>query len=140
MGEPDRYFFATARGNAISEISLLNWGSGVLLFGELHSFGEDRMSATKILWGQVTIGFAIVLIAVWGATQWSAWRLGFQPQLGRPWFELRPGILVYVPSTFFWWFPVAVVPGQQQEAAGPHTWPGADTPPARQASEGRRVR
>jgi hypothetical protein len=29
------------------------------------------MSATKILWGQNTIVFAIVLIAVWGATQWT---------------------------------------------------------------------
>jgi hypothetical protein len=113
MGERDRYFFATARGNAISEISLLNSGSGVLLFGERHSFGEDRMSATKNLWGHVTVVFAIVLIAVWRPTPWRAWRWGFQLQLGGPWFELRRGIPVYLPSAFFWWFPVAVVPGQQ---------------------------
>ena len=46
------------------------------------------MSATKILWGQITLVFSIVLITMWAATQWTAWRLGFQPQLGRPWFEL----------------------------------------------------
>jgi type IV secretion system protein VirD4 len=52
--------------------------------------------------GQITIVFAIGLIDVWGATQWTAWRLGFQ--LGRPWFELLPGIPVYVPPAFFWWW------------------------------------
>ena len=46
------------------------------------------MSATKILWGQVTLVFAIVLVTLWGATQWTAWRLGYQLQLGPPWFEL----------------------------------------------------
>ena len=71
------------------------------------------MSGTKILWGQVTIVCSVVLIAVWGATQWTAWRLGFQPQLGRPWFELWPGIPVYVPPAFFWWWYVydAYAPG-----------------------------
>ena len=46
------------------------------------------MSATKILWGQILIVFLIVLATTWAATQWTAWRLGFQPQLGPPWFEL----------------------------------------------------
>jgi type IV secretion system protein VirD4 len=45
-----------------------------------------------------------VLITVWGATQWTAWRLGFQPQLGRPWFELWPGVPVYLPPALFWWW------------------------------------
>ena len=48
----------------------------------------SSMSATKILWGQVITVFAIVLLAIWSATEWTAWRLGFQPQLGHPWFEL----------------------------------------------------
>ena len=38
------------------------------------------MSATKILWGQVLAVFAIVLLAIWAATEWIAWRLGFQPR------------------------------------------------------------
>ena len=46
------------------------------------------MSGTKILWGQIIIVFAIVLTTTWAATEWTAWRLGFQPQLGAPWFEL----------------------------------------------------
>jgi type IV secretion system protein VirD4 len=62
------------------------------------------MSATKILWGQITVVFSIVLIALWAATQWTAWRLGYQPQLGSPWFELARGVPVYLPPTFFWWW------------------------------------
>src|SRR5713226_3034306 len=62
------------------------------------------MSATKILWGQVTAVVAIVLIALWAATQWTAWRLGYQPQLGQPWFELWRGAPVYLPPAFFWWW------------------------------------
>ena len=61
------------------------------------------MSATKILWGQITVVFLIVLSTTWGATQWTAWRLGFQPQLGVPWFELA-GMPVYYPPAFFWWW------------------------------------
>src|SRR5882757_8997579 len=61
------------------------------------------MSATKILWGQITVVFLIVLFTIWGATEWTAWRLGFQPELGRPWFELA-GMPFYYPPVFFWWW------------------------------------
>src|SRR6266851_4972181 len=61
------------------------------------------MSATKILWGQILIVFAIVLATVWGATQWTAWRLAYEPQLGLPWFWLF-GWRIYVPPSFFWWW------------------------------------
>ena len=61
------------------------------------------MSATKILWGQILTVFLIVLMTTWGATQWTAYRLGFQPQLGQPWFELA-GWPIYYPPTFFWWW------------------------------------
>ena len=47
--------------------------------------------------------FAIVLLAVWIATQWTAWRLGFQPQLGSPWLAIS-GLPVYPPPAFFWWW------------------------------------
>ncbi len=46
------------------------------------------MNATKILWGQIFLVSLVVLTFVWTATEWTAWRLGFQPQLGHPWFEL----------------------------------------------------
>jgi type IV secretion system protein VirD4 len=62
------------------------------------------MSATKILWEQIVIVVAIVLATMWAATQWVAWRLGFQPQLGRPWFELLSGVPIYLPPSFFWWW------------------------------------
>ncbi len=61
------------------------------------------MSATKILWGQILVVSLIVLATTWAATQWTAWQLGFQPQLGRPWFELF-GWPVYYPPAFFWWW------------------------------------
>ena len=61
------------------------------------------MTATKILWGQILTVFAIVFATTWSATQWTAWRLGFQAQLGTPWFDLA-GLSVYPPPAFFWWW------------------------------------
>ncbi|CDN94535.1 MULTISPECIES: conjugal transfer protein TraG [Rhizobium/Agrobacterium group] len=61
------------------------------------------MSATKILWGQILIVFAIVLTTVWGATQYVAWSLGYQAQLGEPWFTLF-GVPVYFPAAIMWWW------------------------------------
>ncbi|PWJ76328.1 type IV secretion system protein VirD4 [Pseudaminobacter salicylatoxidans] len=61
------------------------------------------MSATKILWGQITVVFLIILVTTWGATQYVAWSLGYQPQLGPPWFVLF-GVPVYYPPTLFWWW------------------------------------
>jgi type IV secretion system protein VirD4 len=62
------------------------------------------MSATRILWGQIAVVLTIVLITTWAATQWTAWRLGYQTQLGHPWFELVPGVPIYLPPAFFWWW------------------------------------
>ncbi|MBU3031704.1 conjugal transfer protein TraG [Paracoccus marinaquae] len=61
------------------------------------------MSATKILWGQITIVFLIILATTWGATQYVAWSLGYQAQLGPPWFVLF-GVPVYYPPAIFWWW------------------------------------
>ncbi len=65
---------------------------------------NQALSATKILWGQIIVVFLIVLAAIWVATQWTAWRLGFQPELGQPWFELARGVPIYLPPAFFWWW------------------------------------
>ena len=62
------------------------------------------MSATRILWGQIACVLTVVFITMWAATQWTAWRLGYQPQLGHPWFELAPGVPIYLPPAFFWWW------------------------------------
>ncbi|WP_283471085.1 conjugal transfer protein TraG [Methylosinus trichosporium] len=61
------------------------------------------MSATRILWGQILVISLIVLTTIWAATEWTAWRLGFQPQLGHPWFEFAH-FPVYPPPAFFWWW------------------------------------
>ncbi|MDP0926538.1 conjugal transfer protein TraG [Paracoccus onubensis] len=62
------------------------------------------MSGTKILWGQIILVFLIILLTCWGGTQWVAWRLGFQPQLGAPWFELAGWPVYYPPALFWWWY------------------------------------
>ena len=61
------------------------------------------MNGTKVMWGQLAAVFAIALAGVWAATQWTAWRLAFQPELGRPWFDLA-GWPIYPPPAFFWWW------------------------------------
>lgn len=61
------------------------------------------MRGGRVLWGQIIVVFVIVLVTTWAATQWTAWRLGFQAQLGTPWFELG-GWPVYYPPAFFWWW------------------------------------
>src|SRR5258707_7076775 len=62
------------------------------------------MSATKILWGQLFFVSIVVLAFLWGATEWTAWRLAFQPQLGPAWFMVGRWP-VYQPLAFFiWWF------------------------------------
>jgi len=62
------------------------------------------MSGTKILWGQILVVSLLVLAGVWLATEWTAWRLGFQPQLGPPWFHLGPWPVYPPPAFFYWWF------------------------------------
>lgn len=62
------------------------------------------MSGTKILWGQIAITVAIVLATTWGATQYVAWCLGYQAQLGPPWFELAGWPIYYPPALFWWWY------------------------------------
>lgn len=61
------------------------------------------MSATRILWGQILVVLTIVLVTTWSATQWTASRLGYQGQLGHPWFVLG-GWPFYPPPAFFWWW------------------------------------
>ena len=61
------------------------------------------MNATRILWGQVVAVCSIALAFVWAATQWTAAALGYQAQLGAPWFRVD-GYPVYHPPAFFWWW------------------------------------
>lgn len=62
------------------------------------------MTPTKLLFGQVLVVFAIMILGVWGATQWAAAMLAYQPALGAPWAQLA-GIRLYRPWQLFeWWF------------------------------------
>lgn len=62
------------------------------------------MTPTKLLIGQIALVFAIVVLGVWVATQWAAVMLGYQTQLGAPWFVLF-GWPVYEPwKLFVWWY------------------------------------
>ncbi len=62
------------------------------------------MTPTKLIIGQILIVFAIVVGAVWGATQWAAGRLDFQAGLGPAWFEIAD-YQFYLPWRLFqWWY------------------------------------
>ncbi|MGA0599207.1 conjugal transfer protein TraG [Caulobacter sp. KR2-114] len=62
------------------------------------------MSGTRVLWGQVFAVLLVTLGFVWAATEWTAWRLGFQAELGSPWVRFL-GRPIYPPPAFFvWWF------------------------------------
>src|SRR5512139_1951151 len=61
------------------------------------------MQGSKVLWLTIMLVAAVVLVAVWSATQWTATLLAYQPALGPPWFVLA-GHPVYPPPAFFWWW------------------------------------
>ncbi|MGN6209408.1 conjugal transfer protein TraG [Asticcacaulis sp.] len=62
------------------------------------------MSATKLLWGQILAVLLTAFVAIWVATEWTAWRLAFQSELGTPWFRFA-GVGIYHPYDFFlWWY------------------------------------
>jgi len=62
------------------------------------------MSATRILWAPVIVVFSLVLATTWGATQWTAHALNYQPELGAPWFVIGDRRLYPPPAFFWWWF------------------------------------
>ena len=61
-------------------------------------------AATGILFGQIFVVLGVALGGMWGATQWTAQELGYQPKLGPRWFEVS-GVPVYEPWKLFeWWY------------------------------------
>lgn len=64
----------------------------------------QQTQAARILWGQIIIVSLVAVSFIWAATQWTAWRLGFQPQLGVPMTDVL-GWPIYPPWSFFvWWY------------------------------------
>lgn len=57
-----------------------------------------------ILFGQIAVVLCVALCGVLAAMQWIAVALGYQAQLGSPWFEIS-GIPIYLPWQLFeWWY------------------------------------
>ena len=59
---------------------------------------------TGVLFGQIFAVLTTSLACLWGATQWTASALGYQGELGLPWFTLG-SMPVYHPwELFLWWY------------------------------------
>jgi type IV secretion system protein VirD4 len=57
-----------------------------------------------VLWGQVLAVSVVAAGFLWAATEWTAWRLAWQPELGAPWTRVA-GLRIYAPWRLFaWWF------------------------------------
>jgi len=62
------------------------------------------MTPTKILIGQIALVFAIVLAGIWFATEWTANKLAFQPELGEPWARIGTWPIYRPWAIFPWWY------------------------------------
>ena len=62
------------------------------------------MSPNSILIGQVGVVFTTIGTGVWGATQWVAQELRYDPYLGKPWFEMGTTPVYYPWRLFEWWY------------------------------------
>ncbi|ADM09207.1 conjugal transfer protein traG [Parvularcula bermudensis HTCC2503] len=62
------------------------------------------MTGTKVLIGTFCLVCLIILFSTWGATQWAAHELGYQPGLGRPWFMLGDTPIYRPWRLFQWWY------------------------------------
>ena len=62
------------------------------------------MTPTKLLFGQILIVFAIVILGVWASTQWAAAMLGYQPELGAPWLTIGSQPIYRPWDLFPWWY------------------------------------
>ena len=94
------------------------------------------MTPTKLLIGQILVVFAIVLVGLWAATQWAAAQLGFQPELGAPWFKLA-GLPFYRPWALFgWWYHYEAYAPRVFNRAGDILYPSSQRTGERCASLG----
>ena len=60
------------------------------------------MSGSKVLWGQIIVVLAVMLLAIWTASEWTGWKLGWQAALGHPGRVM--GWPIYPPWAFFGWW------------------------------------
>src|ERR1700750_2784643 len=83
---------------------MITTASGLLLKVRGSCASPLRMSATRILWGQILLVSMVVLAFLWAATEWTAWRLAFQLQLGLAWFLIGRWPIYQPLALFIWWF------------------------------------
>lgn len=65
---------------------------------------DSSVWGTKVLWGQLLAVGSTTCLFLQAATQWTAWRLQYQPELGEPavWLGALPIYPTW--SLFLWWF------------------------------------
>jgi type IV secretion system protein VirD4 len=85
-------------------VRVITTASGLLLNVCWSCPSPLGMSATRILWGQLLLVSMVVLAFLWVATEWTAWRLAFQPQLGAAWFVIGRWPIYQPLALFVWWF------------------------------------
>jgi type IV secretion system protein VirD4 len=62
------------------------------------------LNQAKLYAGQIATVFAVTVSTVWGATQWTAAKLGYQPALGAP-ITVVANTPIYEPWALFgWWY------------------------------------
>ena len=62
------------------------------------------MTPTRLLIGQILVVFSIVIAGLWFATEWAAWKLAWQPELGLPWVFIGHWPVYRPWSIFPWWY------------------------------------
>lgn len=62
------------------------------------------MSPQSILFGQIFVVLSIIIGGLWGATQWVAMELLYDPYLGAPWFVWGDMPFYYPWRLFEWWY------------------------------------
>ncbi len=77
------------------------------------------MTPTKFLIGQIAVVFAVAIGGMWIATQWAAWKLGYQSQLGPAWFDFLHYPIYRPWNLFAWWYP-EMISNEEREALNHH--------------------
>ncbi len=62
------------------------------------------MTPTRLLIGQIIVVFAIVIAGIWFATEWAAWKLAWQSELGSPWIIVGRWPVYRPWAIFVWWY------------------------------------
>ena len=74
-------------------------GTGMSTHAPIYDLGQDRPHARiGIYLSPIFAVFGVMMLVLWGATEWVAWRFAFHPNLGAPIFAAGPAARVGVLS------------------------------------------